>query len=132
MCRLKVALPLRFHGAAWQASSMPRARLETEMTFKEAARRLGRERDSEGRGLRRLVLVREKQIGRPIAVRLAGAKRPKLRVTLAALWRAFPEFRETRHDALARELRGYVGQLDVRVRGLVRQFVRDELERSRV
>ncbi len=102
-------------------------RLDAELSFREAAQRLGRENDPDGRRLRTLVISRERQTGQRIAIRLGGAKAPKLRVTIAELTRRFPELREARGDALARELRNYVGQIDERVR----QIVRAELDRSR-
>lgn len=103
------------------------ARIDRELTFREAAAALGRKDDPTGRKLRELVLARERQTGKRIAIRLAGPKRPKLRVTLGALYRAFPEARASRTDALARDLRRYVDELDARVR----QIVRDELDRRK-
>lgn len=110
---------------------MPR-RLDRELSFRQAAAALGRTDDPDGRRLRSMVLARERQMGRQIAIRLAGPKRPRLRVTLAELSRRFPELRETQAGALGRELRELVDrQLDDRIRAVVRSVVRHELELAR-
>ena len=99
------------------------ARIDRELTFREAAAALGRKDDPTGRKLRELVLARERQTGKRIAIRLAGPKRPKLRVTLGALYRAFPEARSAHVDDLALALRELGERFDDRTRLLVREIL---------
>ena len=53
-------------------------------------------------------------MGRRIAIRLAGSKAPRLRVTLGAIYRAFPEARSSRVDDLAEVIRPMVERMDAR------------------
>jgi hypothetical protein len=89
-------------------------KLDQELTFREAAAALKRLNDPEGRRLKKMVLARERQSKKPIAIRLAGSKVPKLRVTLGALYRAFPEARSSRVDDLAEVFRPMVERMDAR------------------
>lgn len=113
-----------------------RVQLDQELTFREAALALGRKRDPHGRKLRNMVLAREAQLAKWIAVRLQGQTEPKLRVTLAALYRHFPELRATRVDGVAQMLRPLVARMqenlaelvDARARDLVLEILREEIE----
>ncbi len=103
-------------------------RLDQELSFREAALALGRRRDSRGRRLRNMVLAREAQTGKPIALRLGGTVEPKLRVTIGALYRAFPEMRPARVDELAAIVRPFVERADERTRVLVRDELSQDIE----
>jgi hypothetical protein len=105
-------------------------KIEPELTFRAAAERLGRTSDPDGRKLRAMVLAREKATGKRIAVRLAGPKRPRLRVALGALYRAFPELRSARVDDLAELIRPMVERMDARQDERTKKVVYGILERD--
>lgn len=107
---------------------MRSVRLDEELSFREAALALGRRRDSRGRRLRNMVIARERQSGKLIALRLGGEVEPKLRVTLGALYRAFPELRPARVDELASIVRPFVERADERTRFLVREEISQDIE----
>ena len=105
-----------------------RPRLEQELSFREAAQALERTNDPRGRRLRNMVLARERQTGKQIAIRLAGEKEPKLRVTLGALYRAFPELRPARVDDLMSMARQLAERGEQRTRSVVREVLAESLE----
>lgn len=107
---------------------MSRPHLEEELSFREAALELGRKRDPRGRRLRAMVLARERQTGRPIAIRLSGPKEPKLRITLGALYRAFPELRPARVDDLVAMARQLSERGDARTKTLVQEVLAQSVE----
>lgn len=107
---------------------MRRPHLEEELSFREAAQELGRKRDPRGRKLRSMVLAKERRIGREIAIRLSGAKEPKLRVTLGAIYRHFPELRPARVDDLVVLARQLAERGDARTRSLVQQILAEGVE----
>ena len=95
------------------------------LSFREAAKR-SRMGDSEeaGRRLRDMILAKERQLGKRIAVRGAGAKRP-LRgggIVLTVLYEHLPELapspaalsRDAKH-ALLEEARGYLREFDEKI-----------------
>lgn len=94
--------------------------LDEELSFRQAAAQLKRRHDPHGRRLRNMVLARERQSGQQIAVRLAGQVEPKTRVTLGALYRAFPELREARVDQLASMAKPLLERAEARTRDVVR------------
>lgn len=107
---------------------MRRPHLEEELSFREAAQELGRKRDPRGRRLRAMVLAKERRTGREIAIRLQGASQPKLRVTLGAIYRAFPELRPARVDDLVSLARQIAERGDARTRSLVEQILAADVE----
>jgi hypothetical protein len=102
--------------------------LEQELTWAEAAALLERVNDAAGRKLKAMVLAREKQTRKPIAIRLAGNRRPKLRVTLSAIRRSFPEMRAAHEDGLALSLRHVATQLREHHDARTKKLIQDELE----
>lgn len=103
-------------------------RLEQELTFREAASLLERVNDPDGRKLKLLVLAREKQTGRRIAIRLGGEKAPKLRVTLSAIRRAFPDLRAAHEDGLALSLRHVADHLREQGDARTKKLIQAELD----
>lgn len=97
--------------------------LDQELSFSRAARALERKDDPKGRRLRNLVMARERQLGIPIAIRLAGDQAPKLRVTLGAIYRHLPELRRARTDALADLLRQALLESEARTAEKIRREV---------
>jgi hypothetical protein len=104
------------------------ALISKELTFRQAALALGRTDDPSGRLLRELVQAREQQTRKLIAVRLRGRKHPKLKVTLGALYRAFPELRPARVDALEATVRALLARVDERTAVLVHGVINDTVE----
>jgi hypothetical protein len=100
-----------------------RGRLDEELSFAAAAAELGRHRDPKGRKLRNMVVARERQTGKQIAIRLAGAKEPKLRISIGALFRAFPELAPARVEDLARLVRPMLDRAEARTRIVVREEI---------
>lgn len=105
-----------------------RPRLEQELSFREAAQALEREHDPRGRRLRNMVVARERQTGRQIAIRLAGEKEPKLRITLGALYRAFPELRPARVDDLMAMARHLQERGEARTKTVVLEVLAETME----
>jgi hypothetical protein len=103
-------------------------KLEQELTWREASALLGRANDPDGRKLKLLVLAREKQSGRQIAIRLGGEKAPKLRVTLSAIRRAFPDLRAAHADGLATSIRFLAAELDQRHDARTKELIQAELD----
>lgn len=107
-----------------------RGRLDAELSFSEAAAELGRHRDPKGRKLRNMVVARELQTGRKIAIRLGGQKEPKLRITIGAIYRAFPELAPAKIDDIARLMKPMLDRSEARTRDVVREEIdRDVLPR---
>lgn len=106
---------------------LDRIRIEQELTFKEAAEALGRKRDPEGRKLRNLVQNREKQTGRQIAIPMGGEGR-EAKITLSALYRAFPEMRPVRVDYLAAGLRELLERVDEHTELVVQRVIEKIVE----
>jgi len=104
-----------------------RGRLEAELSFSEAAAELGRHRDPKGRKLRNMVVARELQTGRQIAIRLAGQKEPKLRITIGALYRAFPELAPAKIDDIARLMKPMLDRSEARTRDVVREEIQKDV-----
>ena len=102
--------------------------LEQELTFREAAVALRRSNDPDGRRLKKLVIARERQTGKRIAVRLGGPKSPKLRVALGALYRAFPELRASHADNVAEAMATVVDRIDARTEKLIHKFIERRIE----
>lgn len=107
---------------------LDRVRIDQELSFRDAASALGRKHDPRGERLRNLVQTRERQTGKPIAIRLAGESEPKLRITLSALYRAFPEMRPARIDYLAASLKELLSEVDAHTESVVLKV----LEKQRV
>jgi hypothetical protein len=101
-------------------------KLDPPLTFREAAKELGWAHDPEGRQLRELVLAREKELGRRIAIRSSAPVRPKMKVTIGALTRALPQLKKARVDRLAAELRPILA----RTEGLIRDEVREQVRKQ--
>jgi len=107
-----------------------KGRLDEELSFSAAARELQRHRDPKGRKLRNMVVARERQTGKQIAIRLAGQKEPKLRITIGALYRAFPELAPAKIDDIARLMKPMLERAEARTRVVVREEIaRDVLPR---
>jgi len=70
-----------------------------------------------------MVVARERQTGQQIAVRLAGQVEPKMRVTMGALYRAFPELRLAHVDNLAQIAKPLVERAEARTREVVRSEI---------
>ncbi len=86
------------------------------LTFRRAAEVLNQD-DKTGRALRALVLAREAETGKRIATRLGGQLRPKMKVTLTALFQYLPELRAPKtEDQMMRQIRGYVEAIDDRIK----------------
>jgi len=102
-------------------------RLDEELTFREAARALRRQRDPRGRRLRGMVLARERERRQRIAIRIGGRERQHLRITLGALYRAFPELRPARVDDLAELARAFQERSETRTRFLVREEIASDV-----
>jgi hypothetical protein len=105
---------------------LDRVRIDQELSFREAALVLGRKHDPRGERLRNLVTNREKQTGKQIAIRLAGETEPKLRITLSALYRAFPECRPVRVESLASSLRELLDRVDQHTEGVVLKILEEK------
>lgn len=85
------------------------------LTFREAASALGMS-DKTGRALRDRVLAREAQTGERIATRLGGKKRPKMQITLSALYTHLPELKPHRtNDDMSRSVRAYITAIEERI-----------------
>jgi hypothetical protein len=124
ICALELGLVLGV------GTSMRRDSLEQEMSFREAAHRLNRRRDSRGRALRAMVLARERQTGKKIAIRLNGEKEPKLRITIGALYRYFPELQPARVDDIARLVRPMLDRTLERASERTRSVVQEEIKKT--
>jgi hypothetical protein len=105
-----------------------RSGFEQELSFHEAAKMLNRKRDSRGRALRSMVLAREKQTGKQIAIRLNGEKEPKLRITIGALYRAFPELLPARIDDIHRLMRPMLDRAAERTRSVVQEEIKKTVD----
>lgn len=103
---------------------------DQELSFHEAAKLLNRKRDSRGRALRAMVLARERQTKKQIAIRLNGEKEPKLRITIGALYRAFPELLPARVDDIVRYVRPLLERQAAQQETKTRNVVREELEKD--
>lgn len=103
---------------------MRRDGFDQELSFHQAARKLNRRGDSRGRGLRAMVLAREKQTGKQIAIRLNGQKQPKLRITVGALYRAFPELLPARIDDIHRLMRPMLDRAAEQTRLVVQEEIK--------
>jgi hypothetical protein len=104
-----------------------RGHLDEELSFSQAAAELGRHRDPKGRKLRNMVVARERQTGKPIAIRLAGAKEPKLRISIGALYRAFPELAPAKIDDIARLMKPMLERSEARTRDVVREEIEKDV-----
>jgi hypothetical protein len=102
---------------------MKRGWLDQEMSFSRAAQELQRQDDPIGRKLRNLVMARERQTGKKIAIRLSEGVEPKLRVTIGAIYRALPELRPARVDDLARLVKPMLERQEARTRVLVQEEI---------
>jgi len=111
-----------------KGEALKRDGFEQELTFREAAQKLNRRRDSRGRALRAMVLAREKQTGKKIAIRLGGAVEPKMRITIGALYRAFPELMPARVDDIARLVRPMLDRERARTLSVVQQEIREKVD----
>jgi hypothetical protein len=100
---------------------MKRGWLDQELSFSQAAAELQRENDPIGRKLRNLVMQRERELGKRIAIRLSDGPEPKLRVTIGALYRSLPELRPARVDDLARLVKPMLDRQEARTRVLIRE-----------
>lgn len=107
---------------------LDRVRIDQELTFAEAAAELGRKRDPDGRKLRNLVQQREQKRRQRITV---GEGR-EVKVTMSALYRAFPELRPARIDYLAASLRELLVEVDARVESVVHKVLTDERVIARI
>lgn len=102
---------------------MKRGWLDQELSFSQAAAELQREDDPIGRKLRNMVIKREGEIGRRIAIRLSEGREPKLRITIGAIYRNLPELRPARVDDLARMLKPMQERLEARTVVLVQKEI---------
>lgn len=87
-------------------------------------------RGSRGEKLRRYVVAREKQLGKPgaILVVTGTGRRRHERVTLQALRRYCPELWPSKADDLAKNLRDYLRSIDDRVADAFADQVEEHLE----
>jgi hypothetical protein len=109
---------------------MKRGWLDQELSFSQAAAELQREKDPIGRKLRNLVMARERETGKRIAIRLSSGKEPKLRITIGAIYRHLPELRPARVDDLARLVRPMLERQEERHDARTRILIREENERD--
>ena len=85
------------------------------LSLREAAEHLRIESKHPAQWLRRYLLRREEEIGRPVLVRVGrGQQRPTYRVSIAKLRLTCPELFDTR-DQLERAVRGLGGALGKRL-----------------
>jgi hypothetical protein len=105
-----------------------RVRLDDVLSFREAAIELQSRNDPRGRRLRNMVLARERQTGKAIAIRLSGEVKPQLRVSLGALFRAFPELAPAKIDDIARLMRPMVERMAARTKDVVREEIKAGIE----
>jgi hypothetical protein len=85
------------------------------LSFRKAAEAL-KHSDRTGRALRALVLAREQQTGQRIATRMRGAKRPKMQITLSAIYAHLPELKPHRtNDDMTRSVRAYIDAIEERI-----------------
>lgn len=75
-----------------------------------------------------MVLAREQQTGRLIAIRLSGPKEPKLRVTLSSIYRHFPELRPARVDDLVTMARQLSERAEARTKTVVHEIIAESIE----
>lgn len=107
-------------------------KLDQPLTFPQAAREIRWAPDADGRyryagrRLLRLVLRREREIGRRIAIR-DRAGRP-IQVTLGAITRYMPELRPSRIDTLAATLRPLLIEVERRAREIVDDRIEERVE----
>ncbi len=95
------------------------------LTLRAAARRCGQGSDgAAARRLRRAIVAREDELNRKIATRLRRKDSPRvhLRVTMSAIERWLPEFRQSR----ALDMQRALGEL----RKQLRKVAREEAERA--
>lgn len=102
---------------------MKRGWLDQEMSFSRAAAELNRQDDPIGRKLRNLVIMRERESGQRIAIRLSSGKEPKLRVTIGALYRHLPELRPAQIGDLAKLMRPMLEKAEARTRVVVQEEI---------
>lgn len=74
--------------------------------------------EAAAKSLKAMVYAREDEIGRNIAVRMRGKRRPKLKITMSAIEREFPELRRYRPPTPETQ------------RKLMRAMVRSEVARA--
>jgi len=109
---------------------MKRGWLDQEMSFSRAAQELQRQDDPIGRKLRNLVIKREGEIGKRIAIRLSEGREPKLRVTIGAIYRHLPELRPAQIGDLTRLMKPMLERAEARTRAVVQEELkRDVLPR---
>jgi hypothetical protein len=106
---------------------MKRGWLDQEMSFSRAAAELQRQDDPIGRKLRNLVIKREQEIGKRIAIRMSEGREPKLRVTIGALYRHFPELRPAQIGDLVRLMKPMLEKSEVRTRSLVLEEIAERV-----
>lgn len=102
---------------------MKRGWLDQELTFSRAAAELQRQDDPIGRKLRNLVMSRERETGKRIALRMSNGPEPKLRITIGQIYRHLPELRPARVDDLARLVKPMLDRQEARTRTLVREEI---------
>jgi hypothetical protein len=106
---------------------MKRGWLDQEMSFSRAAAELNRQDDPIGRKLRNLVIKREQEIGKRIAIRMSEGREPKLRVTIGSLYRFFPELRPAQIGDLARLMKPMLDKAEARTRSLVQEEIAERV-----
>lgn len=99
------------------------------ITLAAAERALGW-RGTRGEKLRRYVLGKERQLGKPGAILvMVGAGRKRCpRVTLGALRRHCPELFSSKADELAKNFRSYLASIDERVAEAFAEQVEEHIE----
>jgi hypothetical protein len=97
--------------------------LEQEMSFSRAAAELNRQDDPIGRKLRNMVIKREQELGKRIALRMSEGREPKLRVTIGSLYRYFPELRPAQIGDLARLMKPMLEKAESRTRVVVQEEI---------
>lgn len=102
-----------------------RPQLDEPLGWAEAAAAIGWKHDPKGRKLKAMVLDRERETNTLIAIRGKHAKRgaPKLKVTVGALVRAFPELQQSQVQQIGNALRPYVEAHETHIRDIVREEV---------
>jgi hypothetical protein len=100
------------------------------MSFAQAAASLGWSGSKRARGLRlmRLVMAREREIGRRIATRIPNASRTNYRVTLSVLRRHLPSLFKSKVDELGENMRGYLAAIDEKIAEAAAEHVSEYVE----
>ncbi len=98
------------------------------MTWERAACVLKWDGRHRGRRLKRLVLAREKQTGKRIAIRLGGEQRTVYRVTMSALRKHCRDLFKSKVDEVADNFKAYFKDLDERIASGVAEHVEEYVE----